>query len=353
MKSKKKTSIYIIIAVIFIISFIFLAAKPLAKEYNFEPCWNVNISNPTVKNVTDKNTMYYRLGQTIGYITEDGEITLNKTFPSKVSISNNFYSIYNTNSSQIKFFDSNGNEKGTFEAEGFPYFCKNLIYTFLPGGSSFAKCNQSGNIEWKYEGTIPITAFNAKTNYTILGLSNGTIKIFNNLNGNLEETFTPGGSDLPVILGCDVSEDGKYIASLSGQNKQRFVLASRDNNQLKIIYHKFLDSTSPNQNLVYFCNDGNRVIYNYENNIGIYNIGKEINNSIPVDKHIISIKESKNLIILLGKNNKDYTIYMIDRNNTLVGKFSFTSEYAFINTDENSLYVGKDSRISKINLSIK
>ncbi|MCR4742165.1 MAG: hypothetical protein K5866_04750 [Treponema sp.] len=353
MKSKNNTSIYVTIAIIFIIAFIFLAAKPLAKEYNFEPCWNVSISNPTVKDVGDKKTMYYRLGQTIGYITEDGEISLNKTFPSKVSISNNYYTIYNTNNDEIKFYDPKGKESGVFEAQGFPYFYKNLVYTFLPGGCSFVKCNENGKVEWKYEGTIPITAFNAKDKYTALGLANGTIKIFNNLNGNTEVSFTPGGSDLPVILGCDVSNDGKYIASLSGQNKQRFVLASRENNQLKILYHRFLDSDSPYQNLVYFCNDGNRIIYNYENKIGIYNITKDIDNEIPINKHIISIKESKDLIILLGKKDKEYTIYMIDKNNTLVGNFSFNSENAFINTDENSLYLGKDNRISKINLSIK
>lgn len=353
MKSEKNSFIYIFIAIAFILIFLIFAAKPLAKEYHYKPQWKVNISNPTLSQVKDKQTMYYRLGQTIGYITNDGELTLNQTFPSKVSISDTYYATYNTNSLNIPFYFSDGTKAGNIEAAGFPYFYKNHIYTFLPGGASFVKCKPDGKTDWKYEGTISLTAFNVTDNYTIAGFANGTVKIFNNLNGAEELTFAPGGSDAPVILGCDVSEDGKYIATVSGHNKQRFVLSHNNNNQVKIIYHKFLETDSPNQTLVHFCDDHKRVIYNYENRIGIYDFSKEINNSIEIDKSIISIKETDNLIVLLGKNKNDYSVYMIDKNNALAGYFSFKSQNAFINTDANSLYIGKDNSISKIELEIK
>lgn len=353
MEKKKNRSIYVIITVAFIIIFLIFAAKPLAKEYHFEPEWIVNISNPTTKNVSDKQKMYYRLGQNLGYITEDGELTISKTFPSKVSISDYYFATYNTDSTNISFYTPDGNKAGTFEASGYPYFWKDQIYIFLPGGASFAKCNSDGSIKWKYEGVIPITAFNAKENFTVIGLANGYVKIFNNNDGTMEDSYAPGGSDYAVVLGCDISEDGRYIATVSGHNKQRFVLSLRADNQIKIVYHRFLETDNPKQSLVHFCDDGKRVIYNYEDHIGIYDFEKEINNIIKVNSDIFSIKETDNLIVSLGRNKDEYSVYMIDKNNTLEGSFSFKSDNAFINTDADSIYIGKENSISKISLEIK
>lgn len=353
MEKKKNSSIYAVITIAFILIFLIFAIKPLAKEYHFEPQWIVNISNPTTKNISDKPKMYYRLGQSLGYITEDGELTINKSFPSKASISDYYFATYNTESTNIQFYTPDGEKAGKFEASGYPYFWKDQIYLFLPGGASFAKCNNDGSIKWKYEGTIPITAFNAKHNYTVVGLANGYVKIFNNEDGKLEDSYAPGGSDYAVVLGCDISEDGKYIATVSGHNKQRFVLSLRANNQIKIIYHRFLETDNPKQTLVHFCDDEKRVIYNYEGHIGIYDFEKEVNNNIEVSSEIFSIKETDNIIVLLGKHKNEYSVYMIDKNNTLEGSFSFESENAFINTDANSLYIGKENSISKISLEIK
>lgn len=353
MKTKKNSSIYIIIAISFTVLFLFLATKPLSKEYHFEPQWIVNISNPTLNKVDDKPLMYYRLGQTLGYITEDGELTINQTFPAKVAISDYYFTTYDTNSKNINFYTPKGEKVGKFEAAGFPYFWKDQIFVFLPGGASFVKCNPDGTTKWTYEGTLPITAFNTKNDYSIIGLTNGSVKIFNNETGKMEDAFAPGGSDYSVILGCDISEDGKYIATVSGHDKQRFVLSYRNDNQIKIIYHNFLQTDDPQQTLVHFCDDGKRVLYNYKNNIGIYDFKNNISKTIPIDKTVISIKETEKLMVLLGKNKSEYTVYMIDKNNALEGSFSFQSKNAFINTDENSLYVGKDNSISKISLQLK
>ena len=51
MKNKKHIHIFILLAIIFIITYIILAAKPLAKEYHFSPEWKKSISSPTVKNI--------------------------------------------------------------------------------------------------------------------------------------------------------------------------------------------------------------------------------------------------------------------------------------------------------------
>ena len=352
MKTKKHTSIYIFLALIFIIIYIIMAAKPLGKEYSFTPEWRKNIATPTIKAVpAGTNQIYFRLGQTIGYFTEDGQITTYKTFPAKASISSEYYAIYNTEDTNIPFFNKSNTEQGHLTISGFPYFEDDRVYVFLPGGASFAKCDSSGNVVWTNENTIPLTAFSSKQSFTAAGYADGVIKVFDNNTGSEAISYAPGGSDYKVILGIDISSDGTYIASVSGHNKQRFVLTKKDGNQPKIVFHTFLDSDMTRQTVVKFCDNDNRILYNYDDYLGIYNISEEKNTKIKINKTVIAIEETDSLIFILGKNAEEYSVYIIEKTDTLQGSFSFTAETAFIKTCGNNLYIGQDTSISKVKIS--
>lgn len=350
MKTKKHFGLALFLILLISIIYITLAAKPLNKEYSFTPVWKISTANPVI-NVSSKPNSAFHLGQTLGYFDEDGNISLYKTFPSKVSISDSYYATYTTEAKNTEFFNSDGTKAGVIEASGFPYFVDNLIYVFLPGGCSFSKCSETGKILWTFEGTFPITAFTAKENYTAVGLSNGTIKVLNNNNGSTEIDFAPGGSDYPVILGLDISEDGQYIASISGHNQQRFVLSHREENQQKIIYHRFFEFDSPYRTIVHFSRDGKRVFYNFHNGLGIYNLDSKEERTLNLKNKLISIDETDDLTILMGKEKNTYTVSIIDNTDTLEGDFSFTADSAFIHAANNNIYLGKDNSISKISIS--
>ena len=352
-ETKSRAPLLITLAIIFSIAYLILAARKLPKEYQFQPIWKINITKQISEPKEGQEEHYFRLGNNLGYFTENGDITLYKSFPKLASISDEYFSIYNNFSKNTTFYEKNGNAKGVINFEGLPYIVEDRIYVMLPGGNSFIKCDKDGNADWQYEGIIPITAFSSQSKYTAVGFADGSIYIFNNESGISEIEFAPGGSDFPVILGIDISDNGEYIASVCGHNKQRFVLAHREENQPKIIYHTFLDTKGAYQSLVHFCNDNSRVIYTFEKNIGIYDYKQNQNNIIPINSKIISIRESDTLIFLLGKNGNEYSVYLLEKTNTLEGSFSFKAETAFIQTGKNSLYIGKDDSISKISLERK
>lgn len=352
MKTKKHIGLYILLAFIFILLYIFLAAKPLGKEYHFTPEWKKSILTPAVpKVVYDTHPIYFKLGQTIGYFTPDGQITTSKTFTSRASISTDYFAIYDTIDGQTSFFDYTGAEKDTFEVPGYPFFEENRIFVFMPGGSSFAKCNSDGSAQWIYENIIPITAFSSKDAYTSVGYSDGTIRIIDNETGIEKTSFSPGGSDYKVILGLDVSSDGAYIVSVSGHDKQRFVITRTDGLQPKIIHHEYLDSNLNRRTVVRFCDNDRQIIYNYDGYLGIYNIENGKNTNIKIDKTVLLVEETDSLFFILGKNENEYTVYIIEKTQTLEGSFSFQAESAFIKTDDNDLYVGQDNTISKVKVS--
>ena len=350
MKIQKGKSLLLIAAIIFIVLYIIFAARPLAKEYNFTPVWKLDTTAKTEAQ-EGATGIPFKLNQTVGYFSEDGKLLLAQPFPAKAAISDDYYSLYNTSGNSIPLYDKSGKLHTTIKSSGFPFFDNGNIFIFLAGGASFAKYNAEGKCLWLYEGVFPITAFNSTQDYTAVGFADGKIKLFDNESGNTIMTYEPAGSNYPIILGIAVSKDGQYIASVSGQEEQRFVIAKNENSKSKIIYHEFLDSELTRRTQVYFTADGNRVLFDCGEKVGIYDFITNKPYSIKINKQIISVEESENLIFLLGKNNNDYTVYIVEKTNILEGAFSFTAYNAFIKTFNEALYIGKDSTISKISLS--
>ena len=88
MKNKKNISFYILLSLIFCISYIVLAIKPLGTEHQFSPEWKIDVTNPsTVKPEEDSKLLPFKLGQTLGYFTPDGKVITFVSFPMKASIS--------------------------------------------------------------------------------------------------------------------------------------------------------------------------------------------------------------------------------------------------------------------------
>lgn len=354
MKTKNHIGISIFIALLFMILYIFLAARPLGKEYHFSPEWKKSIAIPEVKAVPANNeTIYFKLGHSIGYFTPDGQIIISKTYPSKASISSKYFAVYNSEDTSIPFYGIDNQQVGVLEEPGYPFFEEDRIYVFMPGGASYAKCAENGKTEWISQSTVPLTAFSSKNKYTASGYADGSIRLIENQTGIEKLRYIPGGSDYNVILGLDVSQDGSYIASISGHGKQRFVLTKNDGAQAKIVFHKYLDSDLTRRTVVKFCDDDKHILYNYEGYLGIYNFETKKNTDIKIDKSVIAIEEIDSMFFVLGQKGNEYTVYIIEKTDTAEGFFNFTAESAFIKASGNDLYIGQDSSISKVNISRK
>lgn len=345
MNSKKHFSGYIIFAAVFCLLYILLAIKPLGKEYQFEPEWKIDVTNPALsENSENEPLLPFKLGQTMGYFTPDGKVVNFITFPQKSSISKFGYTFYSFNNSSATFFYPDGKKIFTSDISGFPMLNENRIFTFLPGGSSFSMCDENGKSKWEYSGAVPITAFESSESGIVAGFADGNICQFN-MDGTLIQRFAPGGSEIPVILGIAISSDGKYIASVCGQNKQRFILAQKDGAQTKITAHEFLDSKNTNQMLVKFSADDKTVYFNSGNTLGIVDVKTGKKRHLKIEGQAISIQESEKCFFVLTKDGKKYTVYAVEPFATFIGRFSFEASAAFIQVYKNRLYVGKNSTI--------
>jgi len=353
MKLKKNVFLSTIFICLFFLVYIFVAARPLGKELQMTPQWTVNISPVDIVNTQAvSGQLPFRLGQMMGYFTSDGKIVSAETFPYKASISSNFYAKYGSDDPEIPFFSSNGVQTGTIKSSGFPFFEDDRIFMFFPGGCSFMQCNTDGTEKWRYEGVMPVTAFSSSPAGCVAGFADGTLCTFSPA-GKVLQQFSPGGSDYDVILGAAYSPDGKYVACVSGQNRQRIVVAKCDKDHCIITFFKYFNKDLTRQTLVQFNKKSNIVYYNYADGLGIVNCITNECKEIPVNGKVIAIQESEkaNTAYALTKNGTTYSVYAIEGQNSLLGSFSFTASSAFILAHDDSLFVGRDSRISRFKLT--
>lgn len=355
----KKVKVILWICTAFSVVYVITAARPLNKELHFSTEWTIDCGIKTAlqeppENETEQLAPQYdlipfKLGQQIGYLTQDGKILNTITFPFKASISQYRYATYNSSGTSIKLFAPDGSESGTVTSAGFPFFQEDRIYLMHAGGASFSAISEDGNVQWTYENYVPITAFASSKAGTAAGYANGTIVIFSP-DGTIEQTLVPGGSKYSVILGCAISESGKYIAGLCGQENQRFFLASRTEGYTKIIFHTYLRNSLTRQVLVKFNNDENTVYFDSEDGLGILNVKTMKFSLIPINGHILSIQESdtEKTIFVLSRNGKYCTVSVIEPFPEFSGSFTFKASNSFISVKGGNLFVGRDSSITKI-----
>lgn len=352
MKSRKKSTIIICIAV-FCFLYIIFGFKPLQSELHLTPEWTEDIYHLQEKTENDI-LLAYKLRQNIGYFTPEGKIVTKITFPFKSSISDDFYSVYGADSSSVNFYSPEGESVFSVNKSGFPFIDKDRIFLMLPGGTSFAAINPDGSTKWQYEYYSPITSFSSSKNGTVAGYLDGTIISFTN-EGKIDQKFSPGGSNLEIILGAGISSEGNLIACISGQNQQRFVVAEKSEGHSRVIYHEYINKDCPYQSLVQFSKDDKVIFFDTEDFLGILDLKKLKTAHIPLEGRVIQIEESEteNLIFVLSKKDNCYTVTVIEPFANPVAQFSYNAECSFIRVYENALFIGKNSKISRLTVSKK
>lgn len=354
---KKIKKLVLPCCIAFCIVYVFVAVYPLSKEIQFEPVWTVDATRVTkFDEDTDMDKLYenaipFKMGQTAGYFTNDGQILNLVPFPYKATVAPANYAIFGMNAKNTPLYNPKGEKIGEIANSGFPFFDGNRRFLFLPGGSSFASLGETGEINWDYEYFAPITAFSSSLDGTVAGFADGVIVSFTP-DGQVDQRFTPGGSEFPVILGVGISDSGNYIASVSGQNEQRFIIAKKIDGHTSVIFHKFLETPVNGQVLVKFSKNENFVYFGCKEKLGVVDCKSLRSAEIPVSGSIISIKESDSdgTVFVLSKKDGTYSVSVIEPFAVFAGTFSFNAESAFIGVKGNSLFVGRDSKISRIDI---
>lgn len=352
MKIKKNSISFAIIIVLSVIVYILLSVKPIKNNIQLEPVWTIDVTKAP-HDTRESNLFPFVLGGNVGYFTASGNVTTIKPIEEsqRVAISKEFYASYPNNAESISFYFPKGNTATVIERAGFPFFEEDRIFLLHPNGTSFSSHNKDGSEKWSFEYYCPITSINSSMNNVVVGYADGKIMVLDN-NGRNTHEIKPAGSEHEVIFGVGVSDSSKYVACISGVNKQRIVISDITGTTSKIIYHEYIDSEVFEQSLVQFSENEKYAFFNERDSLIAIDLEVKKSITIPVLGKIMQIKEINNgeYYFVLSKNDGKATVTILNNNIYTVGSFSFNNEKAFIDTDLHSLYVGNGNEVSKINV---
>ncbi|NLK46041.1 MAG: hypothetical protein GX297_05235 [Treponema sp.] len=362
MNYREKLRYFVLFGILFLIIYLFVATKPLHKEFFLQTENSIHLTNEDKNiNMTDfasqnegENFYPFRLKEFAGYFTESGKIIFAKKIPYKATLTDSFWTFYENNSESIEIKNVDETVLTTINAEGFPFLQKDRIYLLPPGGNSICEYTVSGARKWIYESYVPITAFNSSQKGAVIGFADGAFVCLAP-DGKELFAFYPGGSSNEIILGAAISETENLAACLSGINKQRFVLTSFDDSKHKVVFHEYLRSDLRQRCIVKFSKNSNYVYFQYDGGLGIVDCKKLKSTHIALKGTITQIEEleAQNLTLVLAHKNNRYFVYMLENANNLMGSFSFEANSAFITPTPSGFFVGHDTKISKFNIDRK
>ena len=357
MTTKQKITLYSLLALFFIVIYVLVAVKPLGKELKLIPQWKITITDKSLAVENASKKIPFQLGQILGYFTPEGEIALLTSYPFQGTISSSYWATYPADSKKTSVYtpDLVGLQQSplfTIDRPGFPFFSEDRIYIFTPGGYGVAHYNPQGEEVWSFEGYAPITTFASSSSGTAIGYANGSLVTYTT-EGELKQVFEPGGSQYPIILGTAISESGNFLACVSGIDQQRFVLTKETNGLNKVVFHTYLQGNLRIPVLVKFSSDEKLVYYSCYQGLGVVNTENYSHTMLPVKGQIVAIEESEttNITLVLTKNKDDYTVYLIENGDSIIGSFSYQAKSSFIVVDEDDLYIGKDVEILKLHVA--
>lgn len=353
MKVNKKILFMSIFISVAALAYFFSSFLPLETELHLTPEWTVDIGS-VVQSAEDGETLFpFRLGRNLGYFTKSGKITLNERVPYKATISRNLFALYDADAENTVVYDNAGKERCVIDGAGFPFIQQDRIFLLPPGGASLAFIDgNNGTQKALYEHTSPITSLTSSEKGVSAGFADGDFLIFEP-DGKLRASLSPGGSEFSAIYGGAISNDGNMFACVSGLEPQRLVLYRDEGTYKKIVFHEFLKTSLLRQTYMHFSENDKFVYFDSNDSLVIVDTERLESIHIPLTGMILNIQESpvNDTVFVLSRDAQSYTVTILEQFKRRTGDFSFDAQTAFILAEGDSLFVGRDNKISRIAIS--
>lgn len=342
---------------VFLTIYMFLAAFPTGPSMYLAPVWTADISAAGAGTEAAESVPVsigaeaFKIQNRFGYFTPEGKVLLSRQTDKRSAVSTASWAEYPDDAESTAVYSPDGTLQFEISAAGFVHLDDGRAYLFLPGGDGLSQYGSDGTLLWTREHSAPITAFNSSPAATIIGYADGSLTAIRP-DGSEIFSFYPGGSDLEVILGAAVSEDGSLAACVSGIDRQRFILIRIKDGQYKIVHHQWLEGNLRRQVYVDFEDTGTHAFFECAGGLGIADAEALSVSIIPVHGKVIAVgtNAGSGLFTALTQDGQDCEVVVIERPRYLVAKTRFKARDAFLIQRGSTIYLGTDTLISRIDI---
>ncbi|MDR0389399.1 MAG: WD40 repeat domain-containing protein [Spirochaetaceae bacterium] len=348
--TKKKRLYGITLGIFLFLGYVFLAAQPVPVELLIEARWISSLDKGAAEpGIVDKipsagsgRLIPFRLGQHFGYVDSAGRFTVNRIQENYISLSPGAWTEYPQLPEVLDIRNPRDETMQTVPSpSGYPVFLDGDLY--LMGGDqvSLKALDGEGNDTWTYFFGAPLTGIDAAAGAILAGLLDGTIELISS-EGVLLYTFEPGGSRIPCIYGCAISEDASKIALISGLDEQRFLFLEKSGDTYRVAYHESLGEGFRRPVQLYFIDSGRRAVFERPGGLGIFDTVQRKSVTLPLRGNVYAIDNQGggDFLFVITEEGNTKNLVAIRYPERVFLKAAFKSDAAFLARHENELYIG-------------
>jgi hypothetical protein len=367
--AKKKKKYWLIAGLALFFVYFFAAPRPIPRETILSARWLTSLESDYPVYIGDTPTagsageaaaeplLPFTLGDRFGYMDAQGRFVLNRIKSGYVSLSENYWSEYETEPEALEIHNPrNGETTAVEKGRGYPLFPGGRIFLMGSEGNSISALDGAGRTLWTYDFAAPLTCIDAAGGIVLTGSLDGAAEVLDD-NGRQLFSFEPGGSRLSVILGCAVSRDGSRLGIISGVDDQRFLLLERfgdaADGEYKVVYHEFLEDGFRREVFISFIEDDNWIVFERNGGLGVYKISARRSSKIPLPGTVSAIDASGGgglLFIISSPREGQKMLIALRLPDRIVMKAPFKSETAFLGRSGSRIYTGGGTTLASFEL---
>jgi hypothetical protein len=341
-----------------------VCAFPLQKELILAPVWTRTLAGAPETSISASQTakgraspsiasdaIAFRLGDTYGYFTPEGSLLFASKVSYGVALANDAFAPYERLSEGFAIQSPGGATIARVPSVGYPFFAGGRRFVIGPDQATVAELAPSGEAAWTYRFSSIITAFDASPAIAVFGLMDGSVV---GLDGSGAATlnFAPGGSRIAGVYGVAASPDGLLVAAITGLDKQRLVVLEKRSAAYRVTYHRYLASDYRRPVSISFTADGRRIAYESPAGVGVYDRAtrSETVISVPASPPLGLTTREGGLMVLLSGSSGTKRLVCVALPDRRIVDTTFLAKIAFVETRGDSLFLGVDDDIVRMDL---
>ncbi|MDR2746196.1 MAG: WD40 repeat domain-containing protein [Treponema sp.] len=358
---------------ILFVAYIFVAARPIPRETILVPRWLCSLEsgypvpmkgadNPEEPGGAgeDASLIPFRLGDRFGYASPSGFLPVNRIKTQNLFLSASYWAEYGAVPEEIEILKNSGERAFvTGKDRGYPIVLEGRLFLIGKDMDTLTALDEEGKTLWSHNFAAPLTCIDGAAGFILTGSLDGVVEILDR-NGKRFFFFEPGGSRLSVILGCVFSRDGNRLGIISGIDDQRFLLLERYGDpargEFRVIYHEFLDDGFRRPVHIAFIDNDNRVAFERQGGLSIYDPRNRVNQTIPLEGRIFAMDGEGSegvFFVILSREGMRKDLVGIELPGSVILRAPFRSDDAFFHRSGSRLYMGGGNVLAAFELEKK
>jgi hypothetical protein len=289
MVKKKRFNGTIIYGVLLFVIYLLLFPPGTGKELIVKPerLYNLaeNSAGITGNYNNNEKTTSFQVGEVFGYIDSGLNLLYQDTINFNIALSDSGFINYSSiqeGEQGLVYRDFRGEVKSSFHFPGYPMVSRDgkRIFIVKTDATGLKEISMDGEELWGASFPSIITAFCSQNEYSLAGLLNGNLKLYNG-EGKCLYSVSLKSAKAQSVYGCALSKGGKEIGAVYGLSPQRLVLIKRDISNFQKPLTKDIDTDFRRPVFIDFSDDGKYLFVEGNEKIMIMNIDSDKSTFVP------------------------------------------------------------------------